>query len=261
MTNKAASGHPGGSLGCADLLTTLFFNYMKIEPGKFEMNGLNEDIFFLSNGHISPVLYSVMARRGYFPVKELNTFRFLGTRLQGHPTPVEGLPGIRIASGSLGQGLSVANGTALAKKLNHDHQLVFCLMGDGELQEGQNWEAFMFGAQYKADNLIAIIDNNNKQIDGNVDQVMSLGNIADKINSFGWQTIEMDGNDISDISKTLETAISLCGNQVPVCIIMHSIMGKGVNYMENDHKWHGVAPNDKQLEDALSQLEETLGDY
>lgn len=261
MTHKSSSGHPGGSLGCADFLTSLFFNFLKINPENFKMDGLNEDIFILSNGHISPVLYSVMARKGYFPLNELSTFRFIGTRLQGHPTPSEGLPGIRIATGSLGQGLSVAIGTALSKKLNSDQNLVYCLMGDGELQEGQNWEAFMFSAHHKVDNLIAIVDYNNKQIDGNVDQVMSLGSIYDKINSFGWQTIEMNGNDIADILKNLELSISRTGNKMPVCIIMKTIMGKGVDFMENDHTWHGSAPDDKQLVIALSQLTETIGDY
>ena len=261
MTNSAMSGHPGGSLGCADLLTVLFFKFMRIEPSKFEMNGLNEDLFFLSNGHISPVLYSIMARRGYFPVPELATFRHLKTRLQGHPTPNEGLPGIRIASGSLGQGLSVALGAALSKKMNNDDRLIYCLMGDGELQEGQNWEAFMFGAHHKIDNLIAIVDDNNKQIDGSVCDVMNLGNIADKVNSFGWQTLEMNGNDITDIISTLTMAGTLTGNKIPVCIIMKTKMGKGIDFMEDDHKWHGMALNDNQLKTALGQLEETLGDY
>lgn len=261
MTNGAKSGHPGGSLGCADFITSLFFNYMTIDPEAFSMDGKNEDLFFLSNGHISPVLYSVLARRGYFPVKELATFRKLGSRLQGHPCVNEHLEGIRIASGSLGQGLSVAIGAAISKKLNGEKRLVFCLTGDGELQEGQNWEALMFGAQHKVDNIIMVVDYNLKQIDGSTDSVMSLGNLRSKIESFNWQTIEMNGNDARDIAVKIPQAIQLTGKSKPVAIIMHTKMGFGVDFMLDNHKWHGSAPNDEQLAIALSQLPETLGDY
>jgi transketolase len=261
MTNGAKSGHPGGSLGCADFLTSLFFNHMRIEPTAFTMDGKEEDLFFLSNGHISPVLYSVLARRGYFPAKELATFRKLGSRLQGHPCVNENLPGIRIASGSLGQGLSIALGAALAKKLNGDKHLVYCLTGDGELQEGQNWEALMFGAQHKADNIIMVIDYNLKQIDGPTDSIISLGNLKAKLSSFNWETIEMNGNDINDIALKLPQAIQLTGKSKPVAIIMHTKMGFGVDFMLDNHKWHGSAPNDEQLANALSQLPETIGDY
>lgn len=260
MVHGVQSGHPGGSLGCADLLTALYFKVMKHDPA-FKMDGVGEDLFFLSNGHISPLLYSCLARTGYFPVIELGSFRKLNTRLQGHPTTHEHLPGIRIASGSLGQGLSVGIGAALAKKLNGDDKLVYTLHGDGELQEGQIWEAVMFAAHNKVDNLIATIDWNGQQIDGPTDQVMSLGNIKEKFDVFGWTTLDMQGNDMDDVVKVLEEAKSLTGKGKPVAIMMHTLMGKGVDFMENDHGWHGIAPNDDQLAKALAQLPETMGDY
>lgn len=260
MVHAVQSGHPGGSLGCTDFLTALYFNTMKHHPS-FNMDANNEDVFFLSNGHISPVFYSCLARSGYFPVKELSTFRKLNSRLQGHPTTHEHLPGVRIASGSLGQGLSVAIGAALAKKLNNDAHLVYSLHGDGELQEGQIWEAVMFGAHHKVDNLIATIDWNGQQIDGPTDKVMSLGNIKEKFETFGWSTLEMQGNDMDDVVKVLDQAKSQVGNGKPIAIMMHTLMGKGVDFMENDHGWHGIAPNDEQLAKALAQLPETLGDY
>jgi transketolase len=260
MVHGVQSGHPGGSLGCADLLTALYFKVMKHDPA-FKMDGVGEDLFFLSNGHISPLLYSCLARTGYFPVSELGSFRKLNTRLQGHPTTHEHLPGIRIASGSLGQGLSVGIGAALAKKLNGDDRLVYTLHGDGELQEGQIWEAVMFAAHNKVDNLIATIDWNGQQIDGPTDQVMSLGNIKEKFDVFGWTTLDMQGNDMDDVVKVLEEAKSLTGKGNPVAIMMHTLMGKGVDFMENDHGWHGIAPNDDQLAKALAQLPETMGDY
>jgi len=260
MVHGVQSGHPGGSLGCADLLTALYFKVMKHDPA-FKMDGVGEDLFFLSNGHISPLLYSCLARTGYFPVSELGSFRKLNTRLQGHPTTHEHLPGIRIASGSLGQGLSVGIGAALAKKLNGDDRLVYTLHGDGELQEGQIWEAVMFAAHNKVDNLIATIDWNGQQIDGPTDQVMSLGNIKEKFDVFGWTTLDMQGNDMDDVVKVLEEAKSLTGKGKPVAIMMHTLMGKGVDFMENDHGWHGIAPNDDQLAKALAQLPETMGDY
>ena len=260
MVHGVQSGHPGGSLGCADFLTALYFKIMKHNPA-FSMDGLNEDIFILSNGHISPVFYSCLARSGYFPVSELSTFRKLSSRLQGHPTTHEDLPGVRIASGSLGQGLSVAIGAALSKKLNKDPQLVFSLHGDGELQEGQIWEAVMFAAHHKVDNLIATVDWNGQQIDGPTDKVMSLGNITEKFEAFGWTTLQMQGNDMDDVIKVLEEAKSLTGKGKPIAIMMHTLMGKGVDFMENDHGWHGIAPNDDQLAKALAQLPETLGDY
>lgn len=261
MVNGAKSGHPGGSLGCADFMTALYFQIMDINPEAFTKEGANEDMFFLSNGHISPVLYSVMARRGYFPVSELATFRKLHTRLQGHPTPVEGLPGIRVASGSLGQGVSVAIGAALAKKANNDNHLVFALTGDGELEEGQVWEAFMFAAAKHVDNLIVTIDYNGKQIDGPVDQVMSLGKLRSKMEAFGWLTLEMNGNDMKQCVQTLTLAKTLAHNQKPVVIIMKTEMGQGVDFMMGTHKWHGSAPNDEQTAAALAQLPVTLGDY
>jgi transketolase len=260
MVHGVQSGHPGGSLGCADLLTALYFKVMKHDPA-FKMDGVGEDLFFLSNGHISPLLYSCLARTGYFPVSELGSFRKLNTRLQGHPTTHEHLPGIRIASGSLGQGLSVGIGAALAKKLNGDDRLVYTLHGDGELQEGQIWEAVMFAAHNKVDNLIATIDWNGQQIDGPTDQVMSLGNIKEKFDVFGWTTLDMQGNDMDDVVKVLEEAKSLTGQGKPIAIMMHTLMGKGVDFMENDHGWHGIAPNDDQLAKALAQLPETMGDY
>lgn len=261
MVHGAKSGHPGGSLGCADFLTALFFQTMEIDPAKFTREGVGEDMFFLSNGHITPVLYSVMARRGYFPTEELSTFRQLHTRLQGHPTPVEGLPGIRIASGSLGQGVSVAIGAALAKKANQDPHLVFALTGDGELQEGQIWEAVMFAGAKKVDNLIVTIDNNGKQIDGPTDQVCSLGRLRAKFEASGWMVLEMDGNDMKKCVQTLALAKTLSRNGKPIAIIMKTEMGKGVDFMEGTHKWHGSAPNDEQAAAALAQLPETLGDY
>lgn len=261
MVNGAKSGHPGGSLGCADFLTALFFEQMDINPNSFTKEGRGEDMFFLSNGHISPVLYSVMARRGYFPISELATFRKLGTRLQGHPTPVEGLPGIRIASGSLGQGVSVAIGAALAKKANNDPHLVYALTGDGELEEGQIWEALMFGAAKNIDNLIVTVDYNGKQIDGSTDSVCSLGDLKAKFESFGWIVLEMNGNDMAQCVETLKIAKTQTGNQKPVAIIMTTEMGMGVDFMMGTHKWHGSAPNDEQAATALAQLPITLGDY
>jgi transketolase len=260
MVHGANSGHPGGSLGCADFLTALYFKVMKHNPA-FNMNATGEDVFFLSNGHISPVFYSALARSGYFDVKELSTFRKLNSRLQGHPATHEHLPGIRIASGSLGQGMSVAIGAALAKKLNSEKNIVFSLHGDGELDEGQIWEAAMFAAHHKVDNLISTIDWNGQQIDGPTDKVMSLGNIKNKFEAFGWTTLEMNGNDMDDVIATLDKAKLLVGQGKPIAIMMHTIMGKGVDFMENDHNWHGVAPNDEQLQKALAQLPETLGDY
>jgi transketolase len=260
MVHGANSGHPGGSLGCADFFTALYFKIMKRKPG-FDMNGREEDLFFLSNGHISPVFYSVLARAGYFDIKELATFRKLDSRLQGHPTTHEGLPGVRVASGSLGQGMSVAIGAALAKKLNNDQNLVFSLHGDGELEEGQNWEAIMFAPANNVDNLISTVDWNGQQIDGPTYKVLDLGNIREKFESFGWYTLEMNGNDMDEVVATLEMAVSMTGKGKPIAIIMRTIMSKGVDFMENDHNWHGVAPNDEQLKKALEQLPETLGDY
>jgi transketolase len=260
MVHGVQSGHPGGSLGCTDFLTALYFKTMKHDPS-FNMDGVGEDLFFLSNGHISPLLYSCLARTGYFPVSELGSFRKLNTRLQGHPTTHEHLPGIRIASGSLGQGLSVGIGAALAKKLNGDDRLVYTLHGDGELQEGQIWEAVMFAAHHKVDNLIATIDWNGQQIDGPTEQVISLGNISEKFEAFGWTTLSMQGNDMNDVVRVLEEAKSLTGQGKPIAIMMHTLMGKGVDFMENDHGWHGIAPNDDQLAKALAQLPETMGDY
>ena len=260
MVHGVQSGHPGGSLGCTDFLTALYFKVMKHDPA-FNMDGTNEDIFILSNGHISPVFYACLARSGYFPVSELDSFRKLGTRLQGHPTTHEHLPGVRIASGSLGQGLSVAIGAAISKKLNNDSRLVYSLHGDGEIQEGQIWEAMMFAAHNKVDNLIATIDWNGQQIDGPTDKVLSLGNIREKFEVFGWHVIEMQGNDMDDVVAKLEEAKKETGKGKPIAIMMHTIMGKGIDFMENDHGWHGIAPNDEQLAKALAQLKETLGDY
>lgn len=262
MVHAQASGHPGGSLGCTDFITALYFDLMKHTPEAFDMDGNEQDIFFLSNGHISPLWYSVLARSGYFPISELATFRKLNSRLQGHPTTHEGLPGIRIASGSLGQGLSVAAGAALSKKLNNDPYLVFSLHGDGELQEGQIWEAAMYAAANKIDNLIATVDYNNKQIDGPVDDVLSLGDLSAKWEAFGWKVLEMkNGNDMEEVRTTVALAKQLTGKGQPIVILMHTEMGFGVDYMMGTHKWHGVAPNDKQLALALEQLDETLGDY
>ena len=261
MVHKVQSGHPGGSLGCADFLTALYFKVMDRKPG-FDMDGAGEDLFFLSNGHISPVFYSVPAHSGYFPVSELATFRHINARLQGHPATHEHLPGVRIASGSLGQGMSVACGAALAKKMNNDNHIIYSLHGDGELQEGQNWEAIMFAAHHKIDNLIATIDFNGQQIDGPTDKVMGLGSLKDKFEAFGWQVMEMDGNDMDAVLAGLAKAKSLTGKGKPTCIIMHTIMGKGVGFMEGTHEWHGSAPSDKQLEEALNQLPVTThGDY
>lgn len=261
MVAEVNSGHPGGSLGCTDFLTLLYFEIMNIDPTNFNMDGNGEDLFFLSNGHISPVWYSVLARRGYFPVSELSTFRKLSTRLQGHPSTDKGLPGIRMASGSLGQGLSCGIGAAQAKKLNGDRSIVYTLHGDGELQEGQIWEAAMYAAAHNVDNLIATIDYNGRQIDGDVDDVISLGNLRGKWESFGWDVLEMDGHDYHDMRATMKNAISRLNNGKPIVIIMKTEMGQGVDFMMGSHKWHGVAPNPEQLENALSQLEETLGDY
>ena len=261
MVHKVNSGHPGGSLGCAEFLVCLYNEVMDIKL-PFSMDGKNEDLFFLSNGHISPVFYSVLARRGFFPVNELNTFRLLDSRLQGHPTPHEGLEGIRIASGSLGQGLSVAIGAALSKKLNNDKHLIYTLHGDGELQEGQIWEAAMYAGGKGVDNLIATIDYNQKQIDGPTDKVLPLGNLKLKFEAFGWQVIDIEkGNDISSIIKGLAEAKSLTGKGKPVCILLHTEMGNGVDFMMGTHAWHGKAPNNEQLEKALAQNPETLGDY
>lgn len=260
MVHGVQSGHPGGSLGCTDLVTALYFKFMKHDPS-FNMDAVDEDLFFLSNGHVSPLFYSVLARSGYFPVTELSTFRKLNSRLQGHPATHEHLPGVRIASGSLGQGLSVACGAALAKRLNKDKRLVFSLHGDGELQEGQIWEAVMFAAHHKLDNLISAIDWNGQQIDGPTEKVMSLGNIRQKFESFGWATLEMQGNDMDDVVAVLEKAKTMTGQGKPIALMMHTTMGKGVDFMENDHNWHGVAPNDEQLSKALAQLPETMGDY
>ncbi len=260
MVHGVSSGHPGGSLGCADFLTALYFKVMKHNPS-FNMDATNEDVFFLSNGHISPLFYSALARSGYFDIKELATFRKLNSRLQGHPATHEHLPGVRIASGSLGQGMSVAIGAAIAKKLNGDKNLVFSLHGDGELDEGQIWEAVMFAAHNKIDNLISTIDWNGQQIDGPTDKVLNLGNIREKFDVFGWTTLEMNGNDMDDVVATLEKAKSLTGQGKPIGIMMHTAMGKGVDFMEGTHEWHGIAPNDEQLAKALAQLPETMGDY
>jgi transketolase len=260
MVHAVQSGHPGGSLGCADFLTALYFEVMDHNPA-FSMDAVNEDVFVLSNGHISPVFYSVLARSGYFPLSELGTFRKLNSRLQGHPTTHEHLPGVRIASGSLGQGLSVAIGAALAKKLNNDKHTVYSLHGDGELQEGQIWEALMSAAHHKVDNLIATIDWNGQQIDGTTSKVMNLGNIREKFEAFGWATLDMNGNDMDEVVAGINKAKSMLGQGKPVAIMMHTVMGFGVDFMENDHQWHGVAPNDEQLSKALAQLPETLGDY
>lgn len=260
MVHACQSGHPGGSLGCADYFVALYFHTLQRKEG-FSIDGIGEDLFFLSNGHISPVFYSVLARSGYFDVAELHTFRQIDSRLQGHPTTHEGLPGIRIASGSLGQGLSVAIGAALAKKLNKDEHLVYVLMGDGEQQEGQIWEAAMFAPHHKVDNLIATIDYNGQQIDGATENVLSLGDLRAKWEAFGWDVMEMNGNVMADVVDGLAEAKSRTGKGKPVMILMKTEMGNGVDFMMGTHKWHGVAPNDEQLEQALSQLEETLGDY
>ena len=255
------SGHPGGSLGCADFLTLLYFDVMKINTSNFTMDGIGEDLFFLSNGHISPVWYSVLARSGYFPIADLATFRKLSSKLQGHPSTDKKLPGVRVASGSLGQGLSVGIGAAVVKKMNKDASFVYTLHGDGELQEGQIWEAAMYAAANKVDNIIATIDYNGRQIDGDVEDVLSLGNLAEKWKAFGWIVFEMDGHNMIDMKNVLLKAQSSCGEGKPIVIIMKTEMGQGVDFMVGSHKWHGVAPNPEQLESALAQLEETLGDY
>jgi transketolase len=266
MVHACSSGHPGGSLGCTDLLVKLFFDQMNLKTGKegrviFDMAGENEDMFFLSNGHISPLLYSVLARRGYFGTNELATFRKLNSRLQGHPATAEHLPGIRIASGSLGQGLSVAAGAAYGKKLRKDNNMVYCLMGDGEQQEGQVWEAAMFAPHHKLDNLVAIIDFNGQQIDGPTEKVMNNRDLGKKYDAFGWKVFNMDGNDFNSLKEGLDQARAASGQGSPICIIMKTEMGQGVDFMMHTHKWHGAAPNDEQLAIALSQLPETLGDY
>jgi transketolase len=260
MVHAQQSGHPGGSLGCTDFLTALYFKIMKFDTN-FSMDGKNEDLFFLSNGHISPVFYSVLSRAGFFDVKELASFRKINSRLQGHPTTHEGLPGIRIASGSLGQGMSVAIGAALSKKYNGDDRIVYSLHGDGELQEGQNWEAIMFAAHNKVDNYIATVDVNGQQIDGPLSKVLNLDNLEEKFKAFHWTVLHMDGHNMEEIVATLEKAKGLTGKGKPVVILMKTTMGKGVDFMETGHEWHGIAPNDEQLANALNQLEETLGDY
>jgi transketolase len=262
MVNAVASGHPGGSLGCVEYFVGLYQSVMQYNSSAFNMDGKNEDVFFLSNGHISPVFYSVLARSGYFPIEELKTFRKLNSRLQGHPTTHEGLPGIRMASGSLGQGLSVAIGAALSKKLNQDSNLVFALLGDGELQEGQIWEAAMYAAANKVDNIIATVDYNGRQIDGDVDQVLSLGNLHAKFEAFGWQVLQIEkGNHLKAVIDGLNHAKTFVGKGKPIINLMKTEMGQGVDYMMGTHKWHGSAPNAEQTEKALAQLPETLGDY
>ena len=261
MVHAVQSGHPGGSLGCTEFFVALYHHIMNYSK-PFSMEGKGEDLFFLSNGHISPVFYSVLARAGFFEISELATFRKIGSRLQGHPATEEGLPGIRIASGSLGQGLSVASGAALAKKLNNDNSFIYVLMGDGEQQEGQVWEAAMFAAHNKLNNLIVSIDYNGQQIDGPVDSVLTLGDLKAKYESFGWNTFQCDGNNLSELISTIHHAQESCENgEKPACILMKTEMGKGIDFMEGTHKWHGIAPNDEQLAEALNQLEETLGDY
>jgi len=260
MIHAVNSGHPGGSLGCTDFLVALYFKVMQHKK-EFSMDGIGEDIFFLSNGHVAPAWYSVLARSGYFDTKELGTLRKLNSRLQGHPATEKHLPGIRMASGSLGQGISVAIGAAIAKKLNNDPHLVYCLTGDGELQEGQVWEAAMYAAAKKIDNLIVAVDYNDKQIDGPTNKVLSLGDLKAKWLAFGWDVLEMNGNNMDEVLNTLNTAKNHTKNSMPVVILMKTEMGFGVNFMMGTHKWHGVAPNDEQLADALSQLPETLGDY
>ncbi|MBU2920612.1 transketolase [Winogradskyella psychrotolerans] len=261
MVHKVNSGHPGGSLGCAEFFVSLYQELMETKDG-FNMDGIGEDLFFLSNGHISPVYYSVLARSGYFPVEELNTFRLIDSRLQGHPTTHEGLPGIRIASGSLGQGMSVALGAAQAKKLNNDNHLIYSLHGDGELQEGQNWEAIMYASAKKVDNLISTIDLNQQQIDGSTDDVLPMGSLRAKFEAFGWTVLDIEkGNDIEAVIKGMKEAKSLTGKGKPVCVLLHTVMGNGVDFMMHTHAWHGKAPNDEQLANGLAQNPETLGDY
>ena len=261
MVHSVNSGHPGGSLGCTELFVALYNEILDLNEG-FDMDGKNEDLFFLSNGHISPVFYSVLARKGFFPISELNTFRKLNSRLQGHPTTHEKLPGIRIASGSLGQGISVAIGSALSKKLNNDHKLVYVLVGDGELQEGQNWEAIMFASAKNIDNLILCVDLNGKQIDGSTSEVLPIGNLKIKFEAFGWRVIEIEnGNNLESIIKKLNFAKKETQKKIPICVLIKTEMGNGVDFMMDTHEWHGVAPNDEQLDDALSQNQETIGDY
>jgi len=261
MVHGAQSGHPGGSLGCVEYFVALYFSLMKHNKD-FKMDGINEDLFFLSNGHISPVLYSVLARSGYFPLEELSSFRKINSRLQGHPTTHEKLPGVRVASGSLGQGLSVAIGSALTKKLNNDNTTVYCLCGDGELQEGQIWEALMYAGSKKVDNIILSVDVNRQQICGSTDEILSLGDLKNKLSAFNWKVIEIqEGNNIKSIIENLNKAKQLTNEQQPVCVLLNTEMGCGVDYMMGSHKWHGISPNDEQLEIALDQLEETLGDY
>lgn len=261
MVHGVQSGHPGGSLGCADFLTAMYFEVMDYNPETFNMEALNEEILIVSNGHISPALYSVLAHRGMFPVEELSTFRILNSRLQGHPATAEKLPGIRIATGSLGQGLSVSLGLALAKQLNNDPKLVFCLMGDGELEEGQVWEAAMYIGSHKINNVVAVVDYNKKQIDGSTDDVLPLGDLKAKFEAFGWTVLEMNGNDMEDVLKTMYLSKTLSEEGNPIIILMHTEMGMGVDFMMGTHQWHGIPPNDEQLDAALSQIEETLGDY
>ncbi len=262
MIHAKKSGHPGGSLGVTDLMVTLYFDVMEHDPKHFDINGKGQDLFFLSNGHTSAAWYSVLARSGYFPVEELKTFRAINSRLQGHPTTAEGLPGIRIASGSLGQGLSAACGAALAKKLNGDNKMVYCLMGDGEIEEGQIWEAAMFANAREIDNLIAFVDLNRKQIDGTTEDVMKLGDVKAKWEAFGWYVFECNGNDIAELRQTISDAKKHSGNKKPIVILMKTEMGMGVDFMMGTHKWHGTPPNDEQLAAALAQLPETpLGDY
>ena len=261
MVHAVNSGHPGGSLGCAEFMVVLYQKIMKRNKD-FTMDGENEDLFFLSNGHISPVFYSVLAQSGYFPISELKTFRKINSRLQGHPTTHEGLPGVRIASGSLGQGFSVAIGAAISKKLNKENSIVYSLHGDGELQEGQNWEGIMYAAANKIDNLVCTIDNNNKQIDGDLKDVLDMGDLEAKFDAFGWKVLTLEkGNDIEEVEKVLNEAKNLCFNEKPIVIIMNTEMGNGVDFMMGTHKWHGVAPNDEQLEKALNQNAETIKDY
>lgn len=261
MVADVASGHPGGSLGCADLITALYFNTLRLDPKNFTIKGEGEDLFFLSNGHISPVWYSVLAHRGFFPVKELSTFRLLHSRLQGHPTPAKGLPGIRMASGSLGQGLSNAIGYATAKRLDGDNKLVYVLMGDGETDEGQVWEAAQYAGAKHIDNVIAIVDWNNQQIDGTCEAVLSLGDFPTRWRALGWNVMEMKGNDMNDVVRVLDVAKSECGKGKPVVILMHTEMGYGVDFMCGTNAWHGKAPSQEQKDKALCQINETLGDY
>lgn len=261
MVHAVSSGHPGGSLGCTEFLVALYNEVMDLKEG-FDMDGVDEDLFFLSNGHISPVFYSVLARSGFFPVEELATFRHIDSRLQGHPTTHEGLPGVRMASGSLGQGMSVAIGAAQTKKLNNDSHLIYSLHGDGELQEGQNWEAIMYASAYKVDNLIATVDLNGKQIDGPTDEILHMGNLKTKFEAFGWDVLEIkEGNNLDAIIKGMNEAKALTGKGRPVCVLLYTEMGNGVDYMMHTHAWHGKAPNDEQLEKALEQNPATLGDY